>query len=78
MAKFVLDGVENIGAKGDKMSGCNPPPPPPPRHIDTGSGTVHKLILEELIGKYRCCRRKERGKIHEKRKLPSNVLRQYE
>ena len=35
-------------------------------HIDTGKGTVHKLISKELIGKYLCHLRKERGKTHEK------------
>ena len=36
-------------------------------HIDTGSGTVNKLISEELIGKYQCHFRKERGKADEKK-----------
>ena len=31
---------------------------PPYCYIDTGSGTVHKLISKELIGKYRCHLRK--------------------
>ena len=34
---------------------------PPYCHIDTGSGTVHLLILKELIGKYRHHLRKEQG-----------------
>ena len=34
---------------------------PPFCYIDTGIDTVHLLISEELIGKYRCHLRKEQG-----------------
>ena len=43
----------------NKISVCETVMFPPPCHIDTGSGTVHKLISKELDGKYRCYLRKE-------------------
>ena len=51
---------------------------PPTATLIHKTGTVHKLMSKEFIGKYRCRLRKEWGKTCGKRKLLSKVSWQYE
>ena len=58
----------SLNSRPNKMSVCKTVMPPY-YHINIESETVHKMISEELIMKYQCHLRKERGKTPKKKKI---------